>query len=214
MPSTVTLENKAPKKRLDQGLEKQPLPTSTEDELSSLMQKLSINDPKAAAPEKAPELTEGVKQLGQLYLLLLTEQLGMKDTKAKDLYTEIQGITDKTKAIDALLNLLMQKSQASPSGSVDCKSPDIAGFVEGLRQKMGISISLPNGTLKKEDIARTFSLIGNQRQTLDQQIQQKAQAFQQGTMERNQLIEFIKGQFDVLHRIIQRITNGFTNRTA
>ncbi len=194
----------------------QPVPaTPNEEELATLMKNLSISDDpsKTSATENTNPLTAPSKAIGEQYLLLLTEQLTMKDTKAKDLHAEIQGITDKTKAIDSLLNVIMKKSQASPDGSVDCKSPDIVHLVEEMRQK-GITISLPNGKLKKEDISRTFSLIGNQRQTFDQKMQEKVQAFQQGTMERNQLFEFIKGQFDTLNRAMQKLINWIASRTV
>jgi hypothetical protein len=190
------------------------LPVNTDKELSSLIQKLTIADPKAAPLAETAAVTEGLKSLGDLYLALLTEQLSLKDTKAKDLHNEILGITDKTKAIDELLNLIIEKSQANTKdGSVDCKKPEIVALVEDLRKK-GIKVSLPNGTLKKEDIPKIFSLIGNERQSRDQEVQQKAQAFQQTTMERNQLIEFVKGQLDILHRTMQRITSGINSRSS
>ena len=187
----------------------------TDEELASLMKNLSIttDNSKTAATEKPDPIKSPSSSLGQQYLLLLTEQLSMKDAKAKDLHAEIQGITEKTKAIDSLLNVIIKKSQASSDGSVDCKSPDIVHLVEDMRQK-GITISLPNGKLKKEDISRTFSLIGNQRQTFDQKMQEKVQAFQQGTMERNQLFEFIKGQFDTLNRAMQKLINGIAPRSV
>jgi hypothetical protein len=188
-------------------------PAKTDEELSKLMQKLTLEDQKPARVEEAKAVADGLQSLGDLYLSLLTEQLSMKDTKAKDLHNEIQGITDKTKAIDELLNLIIAKSQANTKdGSVDCKASDIVTLVDDLRKK-GINVSLPNGTLKKDEIPRFFTLIGNERQSKDQEIQQKAQAFQQTTMERNQLIEFVKGQLDILHRTIQKITYGITSRS-
>jgi len=169
-------------------------------------------DSTASTPVVVPKSIVVGEHLDGEARILAAEQVVYLDEKAADLHVQTASEVKKSDALTELNTLIMKLSSESKDGSVDCASKEITELVENLRVQ-GIQVPLPlSGVIKKADITQKVGQINNICQKHHDEGQRKAQEFQQCTLERNTLFQFVNSVFQAIHQAITKIISHFAMR--
>jgi hypothetical protein len=142
---------------------------------------------------------------------LKIEQFSKIEQKAAELHEKAIALNTKIKGIDELLGLIQEWSTAHPNEPVDCQNEDIRKATEALRHQ-GIRVPLPEKTLEAGQIGNVFTVLGNQRSLLADELKEHSSAFQECTTQRNTLLQHLMSIISELSRLKNKISTNFYSR--
>jgi len=158
-------------------------------------------------PQPVKEVEEMVKSSGGLtdeLRLLVAENNVVLTKRAEDMSAEIQGIQEKKNAVSALMNELMNASNTSADGPVDCTAASIVKCVTTLRN-MNIKVPDLSGTLTKDQVGKTMDALRFERDQIAEKITMKGQEFQQLVNLQHTFFQWAHGILETLKQCISKI---------
>jgi hypothetical protein len=159
--------------------------------------------PGAPPLDPSTSITDGLSKLKLEQFTKLEERAADLNEKAKALHTKI-------KDIDELLVLIQELCTAHPNKAIDCKDPRIQQITERLRNQ-GIRVPIPNGKLEANQVANLFTVLGNQRTLLSDEMKEHSTGFQQCATERNTLLQHFASIDASIHRSLSKISTNLAS---
>lgn len=150
--------------------------------------------------EKATSIEDGLSKLK-------VEQMVRVQDKADRLHQQARATHEKIRNIDTLLHLVQEHCSLRPRDPLDCSRAEIRTAVEVLRRD-GIRVPFPEGNLEVAQIGGMFTILGNQRSSLADDLKEASSGYQQCVVERDTLLQQIMSMLNELSRAKSKMASN------
>jgi hypothetical protein len=144
-------------------------------------------------------------------LQLKLEQFSSLAGRAGELHEKSKALNIKIRSIDDVLSLIQQELTENPNKPLDCSKEALRQARDILRAQ-GIRVPLPEKTLELGQLGNFFTVMGNQRSLLADELKEHSSEFQQCTVERNTLLQHLMTMVTSQGRVISKISSNLTSR--